>query len=118
VTHDETEELIERLAARGDGVTASGRHVAMGAPGDYVRDDGSLRHGPHHAEPACRHYGACGGCQLQHVDDVALGNFVVERVVNAARGQKLEPERSLRCTCPRPIPAAARACMASAPAGW
>lgn len=89
---DETEELIERLAARGDGVTASGRHVAMGAPGDYVRDDGSLRHGLHHAEPACRHYGTCGGCQLQHVDDTALGNFVVERVVNAARGQRIEPE--------------------------
>jgi 23S rRNA (uracil1939-C5)-methyltransferase len=92
VSHDETEELIERLAARGDGVTASGRHVAMGAPGDYVRDDGSLRHGPHHADPACRHYGKCGGCQLQHVDDAALGKFVTERVVNAALGQKLDPD--------------------------
>lgn len=92
MTQDETEELIVRLAARGDGVTATGRHVSMGAPGDYVQDDGSLRHGPHHAQPPCRHYGVCGGCQLQHVDDVALGNFVVERVVNAARGQKIEPE--------------------------
>ena len=89
---DETEELIVRLAARGDGVTAGGRHVLMGAPGDHVRDDGSLRHGPHHAEPACRHYGVCGGCQLQHVDDAALGDFVTERVVNAARSQRIEPE--------------------------
>lgn len=89
---DETEELIVRLAARGDGVTAGGRHVLMGAPGDHVRDDGSLRHGPHHADPACRHYGVCGGCQLQHVDDAALGDFVTERVVNAARSQKMEPE--------------------------
>jgi 23S rRNA (uracil1939-C5)-methyltransferase len=93
VSENEYEELIKRLAARGDGVTAGGRHVAMAAPGDYVLDDGSLRHGPHHAEPVCQHYGVCGGCQLQHVDDVALGHFVVERVVNAARGQKLEPER-------------------------
>ncbi|MDE1915398.1 MAG: class I SAM-dependent RNA methyltransferase [Sphingomonadales bacterium] len=64
----------------------------MGAPGDHVRDDGSLRHGPHHAEPACRHYCVCGGCQLQHVDDAALSDFVTERVVNAARSQKMEPE--------------------------
>jgi 23S rRNA (uracil1939-C5)-methyltransferase len=92
LSEDETEELIVRLAARGDGVTAGGRHVLMGAPGDHVRDDGSLRHGPHHAEPACRHYGVCGGCQLQHVDDVALSGFVMERVVNAARSQKIEPE--------------------------
>jgi 23S rRNA (uracil1939-C5)-methyltransferase len=92
VSEDLHEELIERLAARGDGVTAGGRHVAMAAPGDYVLDDGSLRHGPHHVDPVCQHYGVCGGCQLQHVDDVALANFVMERVVNAAKGQKLEPE--------------------------
>ena len=29
-----TGETIERIAARGDGVTASGRHVARAAPGD------------------------------------------------------------------------------------
>ena len=29
-------EAIVRIAARGDGVTASGRHVAFAAPGDLV----------------------------------------------------------------------------------
>ena len=28
--------LIERIAARGDGVTGDGRHVAGGVPGDQV----------------------------------------------------------------------------------
>src|SRR3546814_8289423 len=34
--------LIERIAARGDGVTGDGRHVAGGVPGDRVRDDGII----------------------------------------------------------------------------
>ncbi len=82
-------EAIIRLAARGDGVTASGRHIARGAPGDHVLFDGSLVAGPHHAAPVCRHYGTCGGCQLQHCDDAALADFVTARVVSAAAGQKL-----------------------------
>ncbi|WFL77198.1 class I SAM-dependent RNA methyltransferase [Altererythrobacter arenosus] len=78
---------IIRIAAKGDGVTADGRHVAGAAPGDIVREDGSLEPGPHHATPPCRHFANCGGCQLQHVDDEALRQFVTDRVVNAAEGQ-------------------------------
>jgi len=33
-------EAIVRIAARGDGVTSSGRHVPFGVPGDAVLDDG------------------------------------------------------------------------------
>lgn len=88
----QTDEIL-RIAAKGDGVTASGRFVAGAAPGDCVLADGSLQHGPHHAEPACRHYGTCGGCQLQHLDDASLEAFVAERVANAAIGQGLEPAR-------------------------
>ncbi|HCB77501.1 MAG TPA: RNA methyltransferase, partial [Erythrobacter sp.] len=49
----ETEEII-RIAARGDGVTASGRHISGGVPGDTVGEDGTLTVGPHHADPPCR----------------------------------------------------------------
>jgi 23S rRNA (uracil1939-C5)-methyltransferase len=85
-------EQIIRVAAKGDGVTASGKHVAFSAPGDLVRADGSVEPGPHHAIPPCRHFGVCGGCQLQHLDEEMLAGFVAERVVNAASGQGLEPE--------------------------
>ncbi len=88
-------EPIIRLAAKGDGVTASGRHVAGAVPGDVVDEGGAITPGPHHIAPACRHFATCGGCQLQHADDTVLAEFVQGRVVNAAKGQGLEPEELL-----------------------
>jgi 23S rRNA (uracil1939-C5)-methyltransferase len=87
----ETEEIV-RVAAKGDGVTASGKHVAFSAPGDTVGAHGSLLPGPHHAVPPCRHFGTCGGCQLQHLDEESLATFVRGRVAYAAEGQGLVPE--------------------------
>jgi len=84
----ETESII-RIAARGDGVTTSGRHVAGGVPGDILAADGTLTPGPHHATPPCRHFPVCGGCQLQHADEEALRQFVTDRVVHAAEAQDI-----------------------------
>lgn len=81
--------LIERIAARGDGVTADGRHVMGGVPGDRVRDDGIIIPGPNRTEPVCRHFGKCGGCQLQHVAEPALAEFVRDRVVGGLEGQEV-----------------------------
>ncbi|ANU08147.1 class I SAM-dependent RNA methyltransferase [Paraurantiacibacter namhicola] len=90
----ETEKIL-RVAAKGDGVTASGRHVALAAPGDMVRADGSIEPGSHHAEPVCRHFGKCGGCELQHLDEASLAQFVTDRVAHAASGQGVEPAQLL-----------------------
>ena len=81
---------VVRLAARGDAVTASGAFVAGGVPGDHVTPDGALVRGPHHQAPACKHFGKCGGCQLQHVDDVAYADFLVERITSALHAQGLD----------------------------
>lgn len=81
--------LIERIAARGDGVTGDGRHVAGGVPGDRVDADGTVVPGPNRADPVCRHFGKCGGCQLQHVAEGALADFVQDRVEGALAAQQV-----------------------------
>ena len=86
-----TSELVIRVAAKGDGITESGRHVPFAAPEDRVAPDGTIAPGPHHQMPPCRHFGKCGGCQLQHLDDETLAGFVRDRVANAAEGQGLQP---------------------------
>jgi 23S rRNA (uracil1939-C5)-methyltransferase len=83
-------ELIVRLAARGDGVTATGRFAAGSAPGDMLEADGSITPGPHRAVPPCRHYGTCGGCQLQHIDDASYANFVIDRIKGALAEQRID----------------------------
>jgi 23S rRNA (uracil1939-C5)-methyltransferase len=85
-------ELIVRIAARGDGVTASGRHIPFGVPGDAVLDDGALAFGPHHQEPPCRHFPDCGGCQLQHADDESYRGYLTSRVETALAQHELTTE--------------------------
>lgn len=98
-----SDELIVRIAARGDGVTTSGRHVAGAAPGDTIAPNGTIMPGPHHATPPCPHFGPCGGCQLQHLDESALAEFVRDRVTGplAAKGIVARDVRAMHLSPPR-----------------
>lgn len=78
--------VIEEIGARGDGLAhldGEAVFVPFTVVGDTVlariesrRGDGLaaglvevLEAGPDRVEPPCPHYGRCGGCSLQHLDD-------------------------------------------------
>ena len=95
---------VERIGARGDGIAhyrGEPVFVPFTVPGDRVRALlGARRHGgregfvvdrlisgPGRTTPRCPHFGTCGGCALQHLDDesyrrIKLGtlNTALERV--------------------------------------
>lgn len=71
---------VLRFAARGDGLTEDGRHIAGAVPGDRVAADGTIEAGPNRQTPLCRHFGDCGGCQLQHATDALLADFAQARI--------------------------------------
>ena len=81
-----------RIAARGEGVTEDGRQIAFAVPGDTVDEQGAVAPGPHHQLPPCRHFPECGGCQLQHVDDAAYRDYLIDRVIGALAAQGLSTE--------------------------
>jgi 23S rRNA (uracil1939-C5)-methyltransferase len=85
-------ETIVRIAARGDGVSESGRHVQFAVPGDRLLADGTIEPGPHHQVPPCRHFPECGGCQLQHVDDEAYRGYLASRIEGALAQHELSTE--------------------------
>ena len=86
---------IARLGAQGDGVAETERgpvFVPFALPGEEVvasveRDRGALisvtKPSPLRVEPACRHFGTCGGCAIQHLEAAAYRawkrDIVVER---------------------------------------
>lgn len=84
---------VVRLAARGDGVTAGGRFVPGAVPGDLVDADGGILPGPAHVRPPCRHFGQCGGCQLQHADEATLMAFARDRALEPLARVGIVPER-------------------------
>lgn len=91
---------IETLGARGDGIAhAQGDrlYVAFTAPGDRVwvrrtgkRGDGFageiaalIEPGPARTEPACRHFGTCGGCATQHIEPTATAEIKRDLLIQA-----------------------------------
>ncbi|MBW0145154.1 class I SAM-dependent RNA methyltransferase [Sphingomicrobium clamense] len=85
-------EVIVKVAARGEGVTASGQYFPMTAPGDVIENGQVAARGPNFQQPPCRHFPQCGGCQLQHLSDAAYAQYCVDRLVVALGKQDLEAE--------------------------
>lgn len=87
---------IDKLGAQGDGI---GEHAGLpiyvpGAlPGEVVnahivdKKRGGFytklitveRPSPSRAQPICKHFGACGGCQLQHLNDDYYKQWITDR---------------------------------------
>jgi len=97
---------IDHLGAQGDGV-AEGPHgplfVPFTLPGERARvkarPDGKhaallqvLDPSPDRRDPICPHFGVCGGCALQHLEEGAYLAWKRDLVVQALQSRGLEAE--------------------------
>lgn len=103
--------MIETLGAQGDGVTGDGLFVPGTLPGEHVRVEPTghravlmtvLAPSSDRIDPVCKHFGACGGCVLQHASDTLLAGWKHGLVVRslAARGLNDVPVREIRTSPP------------------
>ena len=100
-----------RLGAQGDGV-ADAEHgsvfVPYALPGEEVvaeveRGRGRLvaveNPSPLRADPACRHFGTCGGCAIQHLEAEAYKAWKRDIVVQALRSRGIESDVEALVPC-------------------
>lgn len=76
--------------------TLAGDAIIMGAQGPALDT-----HGPAPRQiPPCRHFGQCGGCQLQHMTDDTLAAWKRQNVVNALALHGVEADVAPTVTVP------------------
>ncbi|MCG8273023.1 class I SAM-dependent RNA methyltransferase [Aquamicrobium sp. NLF2-7] len=95
---------IDRLGAQGDGVantesgqvfipfTLAGEVVTAARERDRATLMAVLEKSPLRIEPACRHFGDCGGCAVQHLEDGAYRAWKRDKVVHVLKGARIECE--------------------------
>ncbi len=90
---------IQRLGLHGDGIaegpifaplTLPGEEVSGETEGDRLRDMRIVTPSENRVKPPCRHFKACGGCQLQHAADAFVADWKVEVVKTALTAQGLQ----------------------------
>lgn len=103
---------VQRLGAQGDGIADTPRgpvFVPFALPGETVtaainKDRADLiaviEASPERVEPACMHFGTCGGCSLQHLEAGAYRAFKRETVVTALRQRGLDVVLAELVACP------------------
>lgn len=95
---------IERLGAQGDGIARSPKgevFVPFTLPGERVTASVSGKRAdliavidasPLRVDPACLHFGTCGGCALQHMEIDAYRGWKRERLVQALKAARIDIE--------------------------
>src|SRR6185437_4783819 len=92
---------IERVGAQGDGVAAGPVFAALTLAGERVRarvageradDVEVLAASPERVEPPCPHFGACGGCALQHWAHAPYLAWKAEQIRLALARERIETE--------------------------
>ena len=103
---------VQRLGAQGDGIADTPRgpvFVPFALPGETVtaainKDRADLiaviEPSPQRVEPACRHFGTCGGCSLQHLEASAYQAFKRGTLVTALRQRGIDVEVAELVACP------------------
>jgi 23S rRNA (uracil1939-C5)-methyltransferase len=96
-----TEFKITRLGIYGDGIAEGPVFAAMTLPGEVVTGtlDGStlsdvkiITPSDDRVAPPCRHFKACGGCQLQHASDALVADWKTDVVAQALAAQGIRTE--------------------------
>lgn len=106
-----TEHRIIRLGHQGDGIAAGPLFAPMTLPGEVVT---GTRNGDRLSEirivkpsadrvaPLCRHYKACGGCQVMHASDAFVAGWKTDIVRTALAAQGIEaPFRPIQTSPPQ-----------------
>ncbi|MBL4769064.1 MAG: class I SAM-dependent RNA methyltransferase [Rhodobacteraceae bacterium] len=104
-----TEYSITRLGHQGDGIADGPIYAPRTLPREVVTGtlDGTqlneiriVTPSSDRVQPPCRHYKACGGCQLQHASDSFVEEFKVGVVRTALAAQGIEAEMRPIITSP------------------
>ncbi|MEC7259550.1 MAG: class I SAM-dependent RNA methyltransferase [Pseudomonadota bacterium] len=92
---------IGRLGHQGDGIapgpvfvprTLPGEVVSGVSSGDRLEDVRIVTPSAQRVAPPCRHYKACGGCQLQHASDGFVADWKRDIVAGALGAQDIETD--------------------------
>lgn len=102
---------IARLGAQADGIadtpngpmfvpfTLPGEKVNVAVAGKKADVVAFLETSPQRVAPKCRHFGECGGCAIQHLEDGAYRDWKRQILVDALRSRSIDIEVDPMVAC-------------------